>query len=190
MRSKNRANPEQGIDGWGEWSAASAVVRGAKPPGPVSGLSIAPTGLDGQARVDFGASALNGARPSEVTYHYDIPGGVQGTVTSGGTIGGLPNGSSRSVSVWAVSTVNGKSAEGDKRADDVNAYGAFSVTVSRISENVGSVSFSYTVHPNGRPLSFVVNPEPGGNSNGSTNAVNDASNTVNVGTANSRELAS
>lgn len=112
---------------WSEWSPVSNAVRPWQPPNPVSDLSVTATGANNTVKLSFKPGALNGAKPSEVTYRWRAN-GVEGTVPSGGgtvTHGGaFPNGQNVSVSVYPVASVNGETAQGDSApARSVTAYG-------------------------------------------------------------------
>lgn len=184
VRLFNRANPAEGIDGWGDWSARSAVVRGANPPGKVGDLQVNPTGSDGQARVTFSPAPRNGATTDEVKYYYRIQGGsTRGPITSGATIGGLTDGSTRNVEVFARSTVNGKSADGESSSDAVNTYGPFSVTVTAGARFDDHVEFRYTVTPNGRKLNVSVDRNPGSTTTSTTSTSGTVSGGANAGNA-------
>ena len=159
VRSFNRSG--DGIDGWGPWSAPTATARGAKPPGAVKNLKAVPTGESGAAKVTFGAADGNGAE--KVAYHYRVNGGGSGTITDGAVLRGLPDGSSRNVSVWAVSEANGKSSDpGPEQSDDVNTFGRCTVDVWRKSENYSNVTFGWSIDSNGRDC--VASGDVGGTS--------------------------
>ncbi|WP_183097792.1 Ig-like domain-containing protein [Nocardioides pelophilus] len=150
----NRDNPDSGaIDGWGPWSDATTPVRGAKEPGPVRNLTVTPTGSSQQARVTFSGADLHGAQ--SVTYYYRLGGGAPHEITSPAVIGGLPNGSTVNVFVWAVTTANGQqSAPGPEQSDGVNAFAPCAVSVSPGTAGYQSHTFNWSVTSNGRSCSW------------------------------------
>lgn len=154
VRLFNRDNPTVGaIDGWGEWSSATASVRGATPPGPVRNLAVSPTGSSGDARVTFGPPDLHGAQ--SVQYFYRVGGGSAHSITSSAVIGGLPDGTDVSVTVWAVTTANDKQSEpGPEQSDRVNAFAPCAVNVSPSSSGYESHTFNWSVSSGGRPCSW------------------------------------
>ena len=179
VRGFNRDNPKVGaIDGWGPWSASTATVRGATPPGAVTNLQAVPTGQSGQARVTFGEAARNGAE--EIRYEYAVGGTGRGAITSGAVIGGLPNGSQQNVEVWAVSKANGKeSAPGPRSGDTVSAFAPCTVSVWKISENYDNVTFGWTVTPQGRSCGYTGSPN--NNPNGNTSSTQTGQTNVGSG---------
>ncbi|MCR2763865.1 Ig-like domain-containing protein [Microbacterium sp. zg.B48] len=96
--------------GWGEWSAMSAPRRGVIAPSPpqVTGVAAA----DRQLTVSYTPGARNGARAGEVAYQYRLNGGGWAGFPGNGVIGGLANGTSYSVEMRAVATVDGATYAG------------------------------------------------------------------------------
>ena len=182
VRSFNRSG--DGIDGWGPWSAPTATARGARPPGAVKNLKAVPTGESGAAKITFSDAERNGAE--KVTYHYRVNGGGSGTITNGTVLHGLPDGSNRDVSVWAVSEANGKSSDpGPEQSDGVNAYGPCTVGVRNISDNSDNVTFGWRVYPSGRNCDVTIERNPGGNI---SDTVGDSGErTLNVGTGRNQQ---
>ncbi|KAA1421543.1 hypothetical protein F0U44_04455 [Nocardioides humilatus] len=169
VRLFNRDNREVGsIDGWGDWSSATAAVRGATPPGAVRNLTVSPTGNSGEARVTFDEADRHGAQ--SIQYYYRIGGGGSQPITSPAVIGGLPNATDVTVTVWAVTTANDKqSAPGPEQGDRVNTFAPCSVSVSAGSAGYESHTFNWSVSSNGRSCSWSGDG-PGGAPQGSGNS--------------------
>ncbi len=175
VRVFNRANDARGIDGWGEWSEPTAQVSGAKPPGPVTNLKAVATGVSGQTQVTFDPADLHGAESAR--YQYRTSTGATGEITSGQVIGGLPNGSNSTVTVWAISAANGKeSAPGPEASDQVNAFAPCSVSVSAGTAGYHSHTFNWSVSSNGRNCTW--SGSDGGNPRGGPAASGSGQETV------------
>ncbi|MBK8464036.1 MAG: fibronectin type III domain-containing protein [Nigerium sp.] len=145
---------------WSEWSPASNAVRAFQPPGAPTGLQVAPTGVSNQARITFSAGAANGAKANELSYRWNA-GGASGTIASGGTItnAALANGSNVSVTVTAISTVNGETAEGGAASATVNAYGppaAPTASANRAGNGNVDMTWSMPSSSNGRTVEVQI----------------------------------
>lgn len=147
--------------GWGAWSTASNGVRGYQTPGPVTSLQAVATGVDNQVTVSFGAADGKGATASELTYHWKAN-GQSGTFSgsSGGTItngAAFPNGQNISVAVYAVSTVDGESAQGTSSSATVNAYGPPVSPSMSCGAGGTAITCSWSGgNANGRPTVFKI----------------------------------
>ncbi len=152
VRASNRA-------GDGAWSPASNPVRAFAAPGAVTGLSATATGVSSQVKVTFSPAPGNGATPSEIAYFWRAN-GRGGQLTSGTLLTdakAFPNGSDVSLSVYAVSTVGGRTAQGPVSSTNVNAYGPpVSPTIS-CTGGAQSVTCSWDAGmPNGRPTTYSL----------------------------------
>ena len=160
VRSTNKSKE------WSEWSPASNKVRAFQPPGAPSGFVLTPTGTSNQVKFDFGAAAGNGARPDEVSYRWS-GGGASGTVTSGATVtnSAFANGTAVSVTLVAISTVNGETSEGGSATATVNAYGppsAPSVSAARAGNGNVDLSWSMGGSSNGRNVTVEITTSQNG----------------------------
>lgn len=133
-------------------SADSAPRRGAIAPGAPQNVTLQP--LDGAVRVAFVPGAANGNRPGDITYRYRVnQTGAQGTLSvGGGDIGGLSNGATYSVTVWAESSVEGVARSADAVSPDAIPFGKPIITLQQINRQDGAVQFVWSVYANGRPL--------------------------------------
>ena len=129
-----------------DWSPDSAAQRFFQKPGPVGNLKAQETGSNNRVKITFASSSGNGAKPSEITYHWKAN-GIEGTLPSGGSTitnsSAFPNGKSVSVSVWAVSNVRGETSPGDPRTDSANAYGPPTAPSVTASGGYRSVKFTW-----------------------------------------------
>ncbi|WP_344779348.1 Ig-like domain-containing protein [Microbacterium kribbense] len=144
VRAQNKA-------GWGAFSAVSAPRRGVIPPGAPTGVKA--TAGDKKLSVSFTAATGNGAKSTEVRYQYSLNGGGwtgSWTATSG-TIGGLNNGTSYTVRMRAVATVDGATYTGAASAasDAVVPYGLPGTPAVRASASGTSITFSWTAPSTG-----------------------------------------
>lgn len=143
-------------------SADSAPRRGATAPGAPTAVTLTPK--DASAVVTFSNGPLNGNRANEITYNYRVnQTGAQGTVSSGGTIGGLSNGTSYTVNVWATSSVQGVSPGAQATSTAAVPFGKPIITLQSIDRLQGSVRFRWTVNENGRALTGASYGGAGGN---------------------------
>ena len=160
IRAHNKA-------GWGGYSDASAPRRGVNRPSKPTGVSVTPTGADGQLRLAYTPGARNGASTSEIVYQYSLNGGGSWAgVPSNNVITGLSNGTDYNVTVRALATVSGTAYPGD--SSDVargNPYGPLRQPRVSATQNPKSVTMSWDAAPsaNGRPISKVeINIDGGG----------------------------
>lgn len=163
VRASNKAGP-------GGWSAASNPVRGWQVPGPVTGLSITPTGADNTATISFGAAAGNGALPSEMQYFWSAGGVTQSIGASGGTVthAALVDGQNTSVAVYAVSTVNGERAQGQSTSATVSTYGPPVSPSMSCSVSGNTINCNWAGGDgNGRPTTFNLSGDSSGAVGGS-----------------------
>ncbi|WP_152602077.1 Ig-like domain-containing protein [Cryobacterium roopkundense] len=146
-------------------SASSSPRRGAIPPGAPTNVLASP--LDGAVGVSFTAGALNGNRSDEVSYRYRVDQtGSEGTIAAGGgTISGLSNGTGYSISVWAISSVEGVSPGAETSSGAVIPFGSPIITLQAINRQDNAVQFVWNVNGNGR---VITGGDPGidGNGNG------------------------
>jgi hypothetical protein len=139
--------------GWGEWSAMSAPRRGVIAPSPpqVTGVVAG----DRRLTVSFTPGSRNGARAGEVAYQYRLNGGGWAGFPGDGVIGGLANGTSYSVEMRAVATVDGTTyASGVSNAVRETPYGdpkAPTADARNLGQSV-ELSWNSTGSYNGRPI--------------------------------------
>lgn len=141
--------------GWGDYSAMSAPRRGVTAPGAPTGLVTRPG--DRFIDIDYTPGSRNGARAGEVSYQYRLNGGGwQGL--SGTRISGLSNGTSYTVEVRGVSTVNGSTYAGaPSNGSTAVPYGVPFAPVAK-AQNLGTqikLSWDASGSPNGRSISVV-----------------------------------
>jgi hypothetical protein len=143
-------------------SAQSAPRRAAIAPGAPAGVTIAP--VDRAVTVNFGAAEGNGSTQGELTYQYRVnQTGATGTLpASGGTIGGLANGTTYTVSVWATSNVTGVQPGAETSSNEAVPYGKPNQPDATASDNATSVTVGWTVPPtNGRPITTYISIDGG-----------------------------
>ncbi|WP_314506266.1 fibronectin type III domain-containing protein [uncultured Microbacterium sp.] len=139
--------------GWGEWSAMSAPRRGVIAPAPpqITGVVAG----DRQLTVGYSPGSRGGARADEVAYQYRLNGGGWAGFPGGGVIGGLANGTSYTVEMRAVATVDGTTyAGGVSNSVREIPYGAPRAPVAT-ARNLGQsveLSWNSTGSDNGRPI--------------------------------------
>lgn len=140
-------------------SADSSPRRAANAPGAPSNVTLSPG--DSSATVAFTPGALNGNLPGEVTYQYRVnQTGATGTVPSGGgTIGGLSNGTSYTVNVWAASSVQGVSPSPEATSTAATPFGKPIVAFTQVNSQNGAVQFVWTVNSNGSAISSASAPD-------------------------------
>ncbi|BDZ39637.1 Ig-like domain-containing protein [Microbacterium suwonense] len=144
-------------------SADSAPRRGATAPGAPTGVTLTPG--DRSVKVAFVPGALNGNRAGEITYHYKVnQTGTQGTITSGGSIGGLTNGTSYTVNVWATSSVQGVTQSGQATSNAAVPFGKPIITLQGVDRQNNAVRFRWNVNANGSPLTAATPGQAGDNS--------------------------
>ncbi|MGC0369902.1 hypothetical protein [Microbacterium sp. SLBN-111] len=96
-------------------------------------------------------------------YHYRIDQtGAQGTLPpSGGSIGGLANGATYTISVWATSSVQGVSPGAETRSNEAVPFGKPILTFEQVNRQDRAVQFVWTVNANGRPITGTNAPVGG-----------------------------
>lgn len=96
-------------------SAQSTARRGVVAPGPVTGLTAAPQ--NNAILLAFSAAAGNGAAPAEIRYQYSVNGAAWNNLAADRLVtSGVPNNGTYTVSVRAVSTVDGAEYAGPATA--------------------------------------------------------------------------
>lgn len=149
-------------------SADSAPRRAAN--APSAPVSVTATEDDHSSQVTFTPGALNGNRPSEISWRWKAtPGGLSGSFGSAnsGTITGLANGVTYTIQVWGESTVQGVSPGAAASSNPVDPYGAPVVRNLVGSGGDGTVSFTWSVDGNGRNVTSVqVSDSRGGGTSG------------------------
>jgi hypothetical protein len=142
-------------------SADSAPRRGAVAPGAPANVVLTPR--DQSVGVEITPGPLNGSRSSEIVYHYRVDQtGAQGTLPpSGGSIGGLANGATYTVSVWATSSVQGVSPGAETRSNEAVPFGKPILTFNEVNRQDHAVQFVWTVNANGRPITGTNAPVGG-----------------------------
>lgn len=118
VRSTNKSGK------WSDWSPASNAIRAFTPPGAPPSFVLEATGRPNEVRFSFGAAEGNGARPGEIRYEWRA-GGHSGQVKPGQVINSpaFPVGRNVSVSLRAISTVNGDTAQGADAVATVSTWG-------------------------------------------------------------------
>ncbi|MDR0285630.1 MAG: tandem-95 repeat protein [Propionibacteriaceae bacterium] len=167
--------------GQGAFSAASDGFRSTIPPGAVTGLSAA----DGNAAcaVTGSAAALNGAKSSEVIYHWQTNGGsgTWGTNPSGTATGLINSGNAQTITVWASTSVQGYGQDGPKSTVSCNPYGPPNKPGASASKSGNAdaweVTLGWTIPAtNGRSITVQTQIDGGGwetrTSNGSVDVGN------------------
>lgn len=132
-------------------SADSAPRRAATAPGAPTAVVATP--LNQSISVTFTPGPLNGNKAGEVTYKYRVnQTGAIGQIVSGGTIGGLTNGGTYTVNVWAESTVQGVSPGPEATSTAAVPFGPPIITLGSIERLDNQVRFNWSVNANGSPL--------------------------------------
>ena len=142
-------------------SADSAPRRAAVAPGAPTNVVLTPG--DGSVTVTFTPGAGNGNRASDITYGYRVnQTGAQGAASPGGTvIGGLSNGSTYSVSVWAQSSVEGVARSAETSSTDAVPFGKPIINNFTAERQDNAVKFTWTISANGRPITASSAPVAG-----------------------------
>ena len=142
-------------------SAVSAPRRGAVAPGAPAKVVTSPR--DQSVGVEITPGPLNGSRSDEIEYRYRVDQtGSQGTLpASGGSIGGLSNGTAYTVSVWAVSSVQGVSPGGETRSNESVPFGKPILSFEQVNRQDRAVQFVWSINPNGRPITSTNAPVGG-----------------------------
>ncbi|PID97313.1 MAG: hypothetical protein CSA84_00885 [Actinomycetales bacterium] len=143
---------------WSDWSPASNAVRAFQPPGRPGGFSLTPTGANNTARANFTSAAGNGATSAEIRYQW-LAGGASGWVTPGQSIttGAFPNGTTVTVRLRAVSSVNGETAQGPFTTATVNTYGPPRAPAVNAQGHVNNVTLNWNgaSTANGRRITAI-----------------------------------
>lgn len=146
----------------------SAPVRGVNAPGapsvaPWSGPNPADADGRGIGIVTVTAGATNGARADEVQYIAFVNGTRIGAVPLGRAEVPVANGSAGTITVQAVSTVDGVTYQSPaSNGVTVRPYGPIGVPIVSAKTAVGSVTFTWNApSPNGRPVSTQIRIDNG-----------------------------
>ncbi|KQM57652.1 Ig-like domain-containing protein [Agreia sp. Leaf210] len=134
-------------------SPQSAPRRAAIAPGAPSSVNITPA--DRSVNVTFGDAAGNGSTQDELTYRYRVnQTGAEGTIArGGGTIGGLANGTSYTVNVWATSNIEGVQPGAETGSNAAVPFGKPNQPGASASPNDTTVTLNWsTPAENGRPI--------------------------------------
>jgi hypothetical protein len=142
-----------------------AVMEATATPDPITGYSISPTGVDGQASLTFNVPPSHGATSTTTctwngnscgTWSYPVSG--QAGVTR--TITGLPNGQNVNVNLQTCNGSSGGVGAGTPCNTAVSAavttYGNMNSLSINGSANGATVNFTVSVNPNGKPASVRV----------------------------------
>ncbi|MGV8908716.1 MAG: Ig-like domain-containing protein [Propionicimonas sp.] len=144
-------------------SAASAARRGVVAPGAVTGLGAVPQ--NNAIQLAFGAAAGNGASPVEMRYQYAVNGAAWNNLAADNRVtSGVPNNGTYTVSVRAVSTVDGAQYAGPSAAAPAVApFGQPGQPGVGASGNATSVTVSWSVPArNGRDFHVEISVDGGG----------------------------
>jgi hypothetical protein len=134
-------------------SAQSAPRRAAIKPGAPANVVLSPA--DRSVNVTFGDAAGNGSTQDELTYHYRVnETGVAGDIArGGGAIGGLNNGTTYTVNIWATSNVAGVEPGAEAGSNAAVPYGQPNAPGVSANNNATNVSFTITAPAsNGRAI--------------------------------------
>jgi hypothetical protein len=134
-------------------------------PDPITGFSVSPTGVDGQATVTFNAPASHGAVSTTTcrwngnscgTWTYPV--GGQAGITR--TITGLPNGQTVTVSLQTCNGSSGGQGAGTPCntpvSGTVTTYGPMHSLNLSGGGSGPNVNFTVSVNPNGKPATVRV----------------------------------
>ncbi|MGV8907388.1 MAG: Ig-like domain-containing protein [Propionicimonas sp.] len=146
-------------------SPASVPRRAAVAPAAPQNVSADPG--DGKVTLTFSAGGLNGSTAGEITWHYEVnQTGANGTIRSGGSIGGLNNGTKYTVDVWGTSSVAGVSPGKKATSNQAIPFGKPVITLQAINRMDNAVEFRWHVDSNGASLTAQT-PNVDGSGNGS-----------------------
>ncbi len=125
--------------GWGADSAASAPRRAFTAPGAPTGVTASTPAPDSAIVVSYTPGAANGANAGEMRYEYNVGGGW--AALNGNRITGLSNGTSYTVRLRAVTTLDGVTYYGAESAPSGAAVpygvlGAPSVSATNLGTSV------------------------------------------------------
>lgn len=150
VRASNKA-------GWGAWSAASAPRRAVVTPGAPTGVSADPG--DNSVTVHYTKGATNGATAAETQFQYSVSGGAWRSDWDGTHItSGVANNGTYTVSVRAVSTVDGQQYVGPSSAasNSVAPYGPVGTPTVRASASGTSITYAWSApSANGRRITAM-----------------------------------
>jgi large repetitive protein len=143
----------------------ASTMEATATPGPITNLSAAATGVDGQATITFDAPASHGASSTvSCTYFagscgtWALPVGGQQGVTR--TINGLPNGQNVTLSLRDCNGSTGGAGAGSPcnspATTQVTTYGPMRNLNIATSANGTTVNFTVSVDPNGKPATVRV----------------------------------
>jgi len=145
--------------------SAGTQMEATATPDPITGFSVTPTGVDGQALVTFNAPASHGA--TSTTYctwngnscgTWTYPVGGQAGITR--TITGLPNGQTVTVSLQTCNGSSGGYGAGTPCNSPVSGtvitYGPMHSLSISTSASGPNVHFTVSVNPNGKPATVRV----------------------------------
>jgi hypothetical protein len=140
-------------------SGDSAGRRAAGTPGAPTAVTATPR--DGGATVTFTPGATNGNN-GYLSYRYRVnQTGATGAIASGGAIGGLTNGTSYTISVWAVSGLPNVSPSAEGVSGAVTPFGKPIVSFTAANSQDNAVQFVWNVNPNGSPITSTNAPVGG-----------------------------
>jgi hypothetical protein len=149
-------------------SATSAPRRAAVAPAAPTNVTADPG--DGKVKLNFTAGDLNGSTAGEITWHYEVnQTGANGTIRSGGTIGGLNNGTKYTFDVWGTSSVAGVSPGKKATSNQAIPFGKPIITLDAITRMDNAVEFKWHVDNNGAALT-AEDPNLSGSSGSKTNS--------------------
>lgn len=132
-------------------SPVSAPRRAAVAPDAPKSVTADPG--DQKVKLTFVAGDLNGSKGGEITYHYQVnQTGAKGTISSGGTIGGLTNGTKYTFDVWATSSVDGVEPGKKTTSNSATPFGKPIITFDGSDRLDKSVRFRWHVDDNGSKL--------------------------------------
>jgi hypothetical protein len=144
-------------------SPESSARRGVVAPGAVSGIGATPR--DNAIQLAFGDAAGNGASAAEMAYQYSLNGGGSwNTVAADKVVSGTPNNNTYTVSVRAVSTVDGADYAGTSTsAPAVAPFGQPGQPGVSASGGVTTVNVSWSAPArNGRDFHVEISVDGGG----------------------------
>jgi hypothetical protein len=133
-------------------SEASAARRAAIAPSAPRNVVLTPH--DGRVTINFDPpSDLNGNKASELTYEYKLsPSNRRGSVSNGGTIDSLTNGTPYSVELWATSSVAGVAQGASGNSNSATPFGKPIITCRTPERRDNAVLIKWNVNSNGRSL--------------------------------------
>lgn len=157
VQAKNKA-------GWGAWSPESAPRRAVVAPGAPTDVQASTPSGNSTIKVSYTPASGNGATASETSYQYSLNGNGWNAL-NGTTISGVSNGTTYTVRLRAVSTVEGQQYTGAASANSnaVVPYGPVNTPSVSARNNGQSVTLTWTAPAqNGRSISKVQISVDGG----------------------------